>query len=227
MRLFSLVLFTTFAVAITFQAAFAQGGFVPVSEEYIAQRQEAYKVTSSSANDLNAIPQYEVYRAVFTRILGNPFLLQQVDDADLETLLKLPDHNDAQFLGPLQNALREACSEINKARDQKEAHELVSIFLAAEKSYQEALSDHYMGFLTTLSDATNLLVSNQLVKLSESNSLIHTSTDYVGFSEEFPELMKTKVLSGCVGILADLSVSTSRLLTDDFVHRDNFKLDPR
>ncbi len=39
MKLVSLVLFTTFAVAITFQAAFAQGGFVPVSEEYIAQRQ--------------------------------------------------------------------------------------------------------------------------------------------------------------------------------------------
>lgn len=209
------------------QPSFAQTDWLPSEEGYLAERQEVYRTTSFSSEDLNSIPQFEVYRYVFLSILGNASLLNQVDESDLESVLNLPDHNDIQFLEVFQKDLRAACTQITKSQNRKEAHELVSIFMAAEKTYEQSLDDHYMSFVETLSKPTMDLVSGLIIKLSESNNMAHTSTNYVGFSEEFPDYMKTKILNGCGRVLTDSVVPLKRLLADIHIHRNNLNLGAR
>lgn len=150
--------------------------------------------------------------------------MQQVDGSDLERLLALPDHNDVQFLGLFQENLQAACIEIKESRDQKAAHELVSIFLEAEQSYEQALDDHYVSFIKTLSEPTTKLVSSLMTKLSESDNLSHTSTDYVGLSQEFPDFMKTRIVGGCDRVLASSIAPQEQLLMDNHIHRENLTL---
>ena len=227
MKTSTLLSMLLFVPLVNVQPSFAQSDWFPSSDGYLAERQDVYRTTSSSAEDLNSIPEFEVYRFVFLRILGNASLLNQVDNSDLEKVLALPDHNDIQFLEVFQKDLQTACTEINESQNRKKAHELVSIFLAAEKTYEQTLNDHYVSFLDTLSKPTNDLVLGLIIQLSESNSMAHTRTNYVGFSEEFPDYMKTKILDGCDRVLTDSTVPEKRLLTDILIHRDSLNLGAR
>lgn len=215
---------TILALSITCQPGFSQSGFVPYSSGYVAERQEAYTVRASSSEDLNAIPLYEVYQTVFLKILGNPLLYQQLSEFDAQILLNLPDHTDISFQGPLRADLRFACQEIENRLGKSPAHELVSVFMNAEEIHETKLLRHYENVIRRLSNSGKQLVENQIEKLSEGNSLAYSEMDYVGFSEEFPDLMESRLLGGCERIRADVSVPRQKLLTDNFIHRDDFQL---
>ncbi|MDO8272414.1 MAG: hypothetical protein Q7U82_10945 [Gammaproteobacteria bacterium] len=197
----------------------AQESFIPYSDGYVTERQESYTLRATSAENLDAIPHRELYRAVFLRILGNPMLFQKLSYSDAQIMLHLPDHTDTSFQQRLQSDLRAACKEIGEQWGAKDVATLVSIFLSAEESYEKKLDGHYETVIKRLSSAGQELVVAQIADLAKGESLAYSETDYVGFSKEFPKVMETRLASGCDRITKELNVPTRKLLTDNFVHR--------
>lgn len=202
----------------------SQSNFIPYSEGYISERQEAFTMRASSAENFEDIPHREVYRAVFIRILGDPMLFQKLSHVDAQILLHLPDHTDMAFQAPLQADLRAACKKIDEQLGSKQVATLVSAFMGAEESYGKKLDNHYENVIRRLSIAGQELVVDQIAELAKGESLTYTETDYVGFSKEFPEVMGIRIASACERIEIDLNVPERKLLTDNFVHRRDFGL---
>lgn len=200
----------------------SQGGFVPFSQDYVTDRFEAHTTVILSSEDINAIPLHEVYRTVLLKILGHPALLSQFPKADIEILSSLPDHTDSSFRRPLNTDLRQACLEIENKLDSSHASDLVSIFLEAEQKHEQRLYDHYQSVINSLSSRGIMLINYRIEALSKGNSLAHAETDYVALSSELPDLMKERLISGCADVKNDLSRLQSKLLTANFVHRDDF-----
>ena len=225
MRSKLVIYITTIGMAVSCLSSSAQVGFVPYDPDYISERQQAYTVSSTSSEDLNAIPVYEVYRTIFLRILGNPALFNQLSSADARIALALPDHNDAQFHSPLQRDLRAACKKIDEQQYLMATGELVEIFVGADSVSERRLIQHYKTVLRRLSDDANRLVDAQIRLLSENDSLSYSKTDYVGFSREFPEFMRSKLFDGCNKVVNDYNTLKQKLLTDNFIHRNDFQID--
>lgn len=167
---------------------------IPYDADFLKETLEKNTIRASSAVDMALIPEEELYRTVFLRILRDPSLWIDIPVEDRQQIENLPEHFDARFAAPNLARLRAACQTMGSL---PEVTSRANVFHETISAHSEVLRQHYASVLAQLSGETQTLVTRELIKLSESPQLTYASLNLVGLSEELPALVEGMLTQYC------------------------------
>jgi hypothetical protein len=153
----------------------------------------------SSKDNVNAIPDHQVYHGIFLDILMNPLLSAGLPAADLELIGALPSHEDRRFVSIAREAMTSACKVIegNKTAAPATVNLATKGIRQAQEKVSDQLDRHYRNAINRLTNAGQQLVASEYERLIEQDSLYYVELDLdtLGFSR--PEFVFAFLQDSC------------------------------
>jgi|GEM_PF-2742164 len=170
-----------------------------------------------------AVPDHQIYHAVFLEILINPLLSASLPVQDLELIRALPAHSNQRFVSIAQDSMEGACRIIKRSNTASAA----AVNLAANRIRQaqrqvtRELDRHYREQLIKLTDTGKALVGSEYDKLVEQDNLVYTELDLEALGFTQPEFVFAFLQDSCANAERLLPV----LATDQHTLQDQLEND--